>query len=111
MSELNHYLGSMEHDLDHALFNRFKGAMWSEYIRHFEDKGGRSWVDCDPMRLLLLLNHSIEKHSFEELKENPSHFIDIANFAFFCYQIFNHNKIKIDPPNSTTSNKAEADEK
>ena len=105
MTTFNEYLNSKEFELDHALFNRFEGAMWSEYLRHFEDKGGRSWVDCDPEFLLELLYKSITKHSIDELKENPSHFIDVANFAFFCYQIFNHNKITITEQNTAQEEK------
>jgi hypothetical protein len=72
---------------DYVLFEKFAYEMYQEYSRHYP-KNNDSWKSCAPEYLVSLLNDSIGKHSLEELKQNPSHFIDIANFAFFCYHGF-----------------------
>jgi hypothetical protein len=72
---------------DLELFDRFNTEMYKEYMRHYP-KNGDSWKTCIKPYLLNLLDQSIEKHTTKELEANPSHFIDIANFALFCYYRF-----------------------
>lgn len=72
---------------DLELFEKFKVEMLKEYYKHYS-KNGDSWKDCEPYHLFSLLLGSVEKHSFNQLKENPSHFIDVANFSLFCYYRF-----------------------
>jgi hypothetical protein len=71
---------------DLELFDRFNTEMYREYMRHYP-KNRDSWKTCDKGRLFDLLFKSVNK-SQPEMERNPSHFIDIANFALFCYYSF-----------------------
>jgi hypothetical protein len=74
---------------DQEFFFRFHQKMFQEYMIHY-DKRRDSWKDCSESDILNYLKSSIDKHDFISLKENPEHFVDIANFALFCYFNFKH---------------------
>jgi fructosamine-3-kinase len=78
---------------DLELFDRFNTEMYKEYIRHYP-KNGDSWKTTNEYYLLNLLRQSIQTNTFYELENNPSHFIDIANFALFCYYRFSEFALK-----------------
>lgn len=81
---------------EETLFKNFSEEMFKEYWRHYL-KQGDNWKTCDKLRLLSLLHHSVEKHEYHELLENPSHFIDIANFALFCYFSYKPSTLELSP--------------
>lgn len=76
----------IEFNDDLLYFAKFEEEMYAEYKRHYlEYKDG--WKRCNEFDLLMLMRKSID-FSLKEIVENPSHFIDIANFALFCYYRF-----------------------
>jgi hypothetical protein len=80
---------------DLELFDRFNTEMWKEYMRHYP-KNGDGWKACSKAKLLDLLDNSVKNYSIDDLMMNPSHFIDIANFALFCYYRFSESCTNIE---------------
>lgn len=74
---------------DQEYFFKFQQKMFLEYLMHC-DESGDSWKDCSELDILQYLKRAVEEHDLISLEENPEHFVDIANFALFCYFIFKH---------------------
>lgn len=77
---------------DFILFLKFAWEMFKEYTRHYPEHGD-SWKRCGKAILFNLLTNSINDYSLDDLRHNPSHFIDIANFSLFCYYRFNEGEL------------------
>jgi len=65
--------------------NFFRG-MVDEYNRHYYIRGS-SYVEIEKILLYRLFRESVDldKASLDIFMENPSHLLDVANFAMFLY--------------------------
>ena len=76
----------------HDYKNFFRG-MIDEYNKHYP-KRGSSYIETDRIILFRLFRESVDldKASFGVLMNNPSHLLDVANFAMFLYTQIMGNK-------------------